>query len=69
LLDAANLEVLQETASSVDFLIREIAARFLERHARPVHRDLAMRLASDSYPQVADPAGRALKAIALLEDE
>jgi len=67
LLDATNLVVLRETASSVDFLIREIAARFLERHAMPVHRELAMWLASDSYPQVADPAKRVLKAIALLE--
>lgn len=68
LLDAANLEVLQEAASSVDFLVREIAARFLEEHALPVHRDVATRLASDSYPQVADPARRALRAIALADD-
>jgi hypothetical protein len=64
LLDPAKTEVLAEAASHDDFLIREMAARFLASHGGPAHRDLAARLASDPYPQVATPARHALRAIA-----
>ena len=67
LLERANLDVLRDTASHVDPLIREIAARFIERHADPAHRAIATRLASDPYPQVAVPARRALGVMAARE--
>jgi hypothetical protein len=63
LLDPERVDVLVETAGHADFLVRETAARFVDVHRRPGHRRVAETLAADPYPQVAEPARRALRAL------
>jgi hypothetical protein len=63
LLDPQSLDLIGQAARHDDFLIREVAARFIATHPAVAHRGLAEGLARDQYPQVANPARRALRAL------
>jgi len=60
LLDPTDVETVTLTASDDYFLVREVAARFIEANAIAVYRELAEVLSGDPYGQVARPARRAL---------
>ncbi len=64
LLDPDERDTVLLAASNIDFLIREIAALFVEAHPAAHFREVAQALSEDSYPQVAGPARRALRLIA-----
>ena len=64
LLDPDERDTVLLAASHVDFLIREIAALFVEAHPAVHFREMARTLSEDSYPQVAGPGRRALQRIA-----
>ena len=64
LLDPDERETVRLAGSNPDFFIREVAARFVEAHPAAHFRETALALSEDSYPQVADPARRALQLIA-----
>jgi hypothetical protein len=64
LLDPDERDTVLLAGSNVDFLIREVAALFVEAHPAVHFRQLAQALSEDSYPQVAGPARRALQLIA-----
>ncbi len=64
LLDPDERDTVLLAASHIDFLIREIAALFVEAHPAGHFRQVAQALSEDSYPQVAGPARRALRLIA-----
>ena len=64
LLDPGDRDTVLLAGSHVDFLIREVAALFVEAHPAAHFRQVAQALANDSYPQVAGPARRALRFIA-----
>ena len=64
LLDPDERDTVLLAGSHIDFLIREVAALFVEAHPAVHFRQLAQALSEDSYPQVAGPAIRALQLIA-----
>ena len=64
LLDPDVRDTVLLAGSHVDFLIREVAALFVEAHPAVHFRQVARALSEDSYPQVAGPARRALQLIA-----
>lgn len=63
LVEPDDVETLRLAATDGDFLIREIAARFMARAPRVSQLTLLEALATDSYPQVAQPALEALSAL------
>jgi hypothetical protein len=64
LLDPDEGEIVRLAASNIDFLIREVAALFVEAHPAAHFRQVAQALSEDAYSQVARPALRALQLIA-----
>ena len=64
LLDPDERDIVLLAASNIDFLIREIAALFVEAHPAVHFCQMAQALSEDPYPQVAGPARRALQLIA-----
>ncbi|HLG58174.1 MAG TPA: hypothetical protein VI485_22705 [Vicinamibacterales bacterium] len=64
LLDPDERDIVLLAASNIDFLIREVAALFVEAHPAVHFRQVARALSEDAYPQVARPALRALQHIA-----
>ena len=63
LVEPDDVETLRVAATESDFLIREIAARFMASAPRPSQLALLEVLATDNYPQVANPALEALRAL------
>jgi len=63
LVEPDDVETLRLAATDSDFLIREIAARFMASAPRASQLSLLEALAADRYPQVAQPALEALSAL------
>ena len=64
LLDPDERDTVLLAASHIDFLIREVAALFVEAHPAGHFRQVARHSRKDPIPQVAGPARRALRLIA-----
>jgi len=63
LLDPEDIGTLRLVASDHDFLVREIAARFMAGAPRPSQMPVLEVLVTDRYPQVQRPAAAARRAL------
>ena len=63
LLDPDDVETLRLVATDGDFLVRESSARFMANAPRASQLALLEVLVTDRYPQVAQPALQAMKAL------